>query len=115
MSDGVDLPGEARYFSGSVPAVDGAFFGRLVDNRDSRGQGSLSLFPGHFFCSGPDVLNNAFHACTDRFVAKVTDYILFGPFNGRFMYCQSCLLLSALSSVILIGVSRGVVKSNFYV
>jgi hypothetical protein len=31
------------------------------------------------------------------------------------MYCQSCLLLSALSSVILIGVSRGVVKSNFYV
>jgi hypothetical protein len=77
--------------------VDGPFVGSLLDNRDSRGQGSPGFFCRLLTDGGPDGLDDIFYPCAVRFVPQVPDLILSGSFYDRFMCCQSLLLLSKSS------------------
>jgi len=63
MGDPVDLPGQAGYLSGSGLAMDGAFLGCLLHDRDSCGKGSPGLSLRLFINGKPDALNDVLYMC----------------------------------------------------
>ena len=52
---------EAGYLSGGGSAMDGAFFGGLIYDGDSRSKGGLGIFCRLFIDGGPDVLNDVLY------------------------------------------------------
>lgn len=62
--DGINLPGKARYLSGSVPAVDCSFVGCLLDYRNRCSQGRLGLFYRLFIDGDADTLDGIFYQST---------------------------------------------------